>query len=257
MKKIILSLAIAVLFTAASSTGAFAFLTTKANHDRITIGFFYSGSEVSVSGLSDPGLDYIVTITSPECHQSLKRKGKVGGVLWMNVGDLKCEKVPNLYFVQSTKKLDDLLPASLQEQYLLGYPAIEKHIEMEPVKDQAEKDKWFAEFVKYKESKKLFFNTSGGFQVSQADGKQKYYMKFKWPYQAPPGEYVATIYGVRDGKIVEQATSKVLVEQVGSVKLLANMAKNQGALYGMLAILSAIGAGFGVGLVFGKGGGAH
>lgn len=257
MKKITLSLVITVLFTAASSTAAFAYLTTKANNDRITIGFFYSGSEVSVSGLSDPGLDYIVTITSPECHQNLKRKGKVGGVLWMNVGDLKCEKVPNLYFIQSTRKLDELLPANLREQYLLGYPAIGKHIEMEPLKDQAEKDKWFAEFVKYKESKKLFFNAAGGFQISQVDGKQKYYMEFKWPYQAPPGEYMATIYGVRDGKIVEQATSKVLVEQVGSVKLLANMAKNQGALYGILAILSAIGAGFGVGLVFGKGGGAH
>jgi phosphoribosylformylglycinamidine (FGAM) synthase-like enzyme len=130
-------------------------------------------------------------------------------------------------------------------------------MDMEPIKDQAEKDKWFGQFVKYKESKKLFFNTAGNFQISNESGKQKYYMKFKWPYQAPPGDYLVTVYAVKDKKVVEQATSKVLVEQVGTVKTLANMAKNQGAFYGILAILSAIGAGFGVGIIFGKGGGAH
>jgi F0F1-type ATP synthase membrane subunit c/vacuolar-type H+-ATPase subunit K len=49
----------------------------------------------------------------------------------------------------------------------------------------------------------------------------------------------------------------VLVEQVGMVKSLAGMAKENAALYGGLSILAALGAGFGVGLVFRKGGGAH
>jgi hypothetical protein len=62
---------------------------------------------------------------------------------------------------------------------------------------------------------------------------------------------------VKDGRIVETAESKILVEQVGTVKSLATMAKNRGALYGLLSILAALGAGFGVGLVFRKGGGAH
>jgi hypothetical protein len=35
------------------------------------------------------------------------------------------------------------------------------------------------------------------------------------------------------------------------------MARKNGALYGVLSILAALGAGFGVGMVFRKGGGAH
>jgi hypothetical protein len=35
------------------------------------------------------------------------------------------------------------------------------------------------------------------------------------------------------------------------------MAKNNAAVYGILSILAALGAGIGVGLVFRKGGGAH
>ena len=54
-------------------------LTAKANHDHITIDFFYHGSTVSVRGESDPGMDLVIKITSPEGHQVLKQKGKVGG----------------------------------------------------------------------------------------------------------------------------------------------------------------------------------
>jgi len=41
------------------------------------------------------------------------------------------------------------------------------------------------------------------------------------------------------------------------VKALSGMAKNNGALYGIISILIALGAGFGVGMIFRKGGGAH
>ena len=43
-----------------------AMLTAKANHDHITIDFFYHGSTVSVRGISDPGVDLVVKITSPK-----------------------------------------------------------------------------------------------------------------------------------------------------------------------------------------------
>ncbi len=78
-----------------------------------------------------------------------------------------------------------------------------------------------------------------------------------WPYQAAPGDYLVTVYAVKNGKVIEQAESKVNVEQVGMVKALANMAKNSAALYGVLSIGIALVAGFGVGLVFRKGGGSH
>jgi hypothetical protein len=57
--------------------------------------------------------------------------------------------------------------------------------------------------------------------------------------------------------VVETAETHVFVEQVGMVKYLAGMAKNNGALYGVVSILAALAAGFGVGMVFRKGGGAH
>jgi uncharacterized protein (TIGR02186 family) len=241
-----------------TGSNAFAQLTAKANHDHIKIDFFYSGSTVSVSGISDPGTDLIIKITSPDGHETLRKKGKVAGLLWMNVGELKIDHVPNVYFIHSTKKIEDILSNEEMQKYVIGYPALEKYVEISPVDNKQDESKWFAEFLKFKESKNLFGSSSGKITtIEKADGLQHYYILTQWPYQATPGDYTVTVYAVKNRKVIETASSNVSVEQVGTVKILANMAKTKGALYGLLSIVIAIAAGFGVGLVFRKSGGAH
>jgi hypothetical protein len=141
---------------------------------------------------------------------------------------------------------------------VIGYPALEKHVSVTPAANEEEKAKWFTEFVKYKEASNVYVSSSGKISTTtKADGRQEYYILTDWPYQAAPGDYLVTVYAVKNGKIVEQAEAKVNVEQVGLVKTLATMAKNSTAFYGILSIGIALGAGFGVGLVFRKGGGSH
>lgn len=246
------------LFQLAAAKPASAMLTARANHDHITIDFFYHGSSVSVRGESDPNVDLVIKITSPEGHQVLKQKGKVGGMLWMNVGQLKFEKTPNFYEVFSTKKVDDILSRDEMEKYTIGYPALQKHVEVTPVANEEEKTKWFSEFVRFKEDSRVYATSVGKIETSlNKDGRQDYYILTDWPYQAQPGDYLVSVYAVKNGKVVEQAEAKVNVEQVGMVKALATMAKNSAAFYGILSIGVALGAGFGVSLVFRKGGGAH
>ncbi len=250
-------LALAVLAVLAVAGTASATLTAKANHDRITVDFFYHGSTVSVRGVSDPGTDLVIKITSAEGHQSLRQKGKVGGLLWMNVGKLTFDHVPGLYFLHSTRNLTDILSNDELKKYVLGYSALEAHSEVSPVSGDAEKNKWFDEFVKMKESSKVYSTSSGKITTTMKDGLQEYYVLMDWPYQASPGEYTVTVYAVKDNKVVEKAESRVSVEQVGVVKSFARMAKDSAAVYGIISIMAALGAGFGVGLVFRKGGGAH
>jgi uncharacterized protein (TIGR02186 family) len=250
--------ALALIMTFGLAGTAQAMLTAKANHDHITVDFFYHGSTVSVKGESDPGVDLIIKMTAPEQHQTLKQKGKVGGLLWMNVGTLKFEHVPNFYAVYSTKKPEDILSREELEKYTIGYTALEKHIEVTPVANEEEKAKWFGEFVKFQEDSRVYTISSGKIETKTTDtGRQEYYVLTDWPYQAAPGDYLVAVYAVKDGKVVEQAEAKVNVEQVGVVKTLATMAKNSAAFYGILSIGIALGAGFGVGLVFRKGGGSH
>ena len=49
-------------------------LTAIANHDHISIDFFYHGSNVSVRGVSDPDADLIIKITAPRSTRHSDRK---------------------------------------------------------------------------------------------------------------------------------------------------------------------------------------
>jgi len=236
---------------------ASAALTITANHNHINIDFFYHGSTVSISGVSDPGTDMIIKIASPGGHQSLRKKGKVAGLLWMNVGELKFDHVPSLYSLHSTKKISEILSGEEREKYLIGYEALGKQTEIQPIANGADKTKWFNEFVKFKEASKLYAESEGDIALNINSGEQHYYVSSPWPYQAAPGEYIVTVYAVRDNKVVQTAETKVQVEQVGLVKSFAVMAKNSAALYGVISVFAALVAGFGVGLIFRKGGGAH
>ncbi len=252
--RIVLMVLFGLLMT---ETGTFAMLTIKANHDHIKIDFFYHGSTVSVRGEADQGTDLVIKIASSEGSQLLRKKGRVAGLLWMNIGNLSYEHVPSLYFLHSTKNLAEILSSDERDKYSLGYPALNRHIEIRPVESEEEKSKWFNEFVKVKESSKVYDTSSGKIAISERKGRQNYYILLDWPYQALQGNYTATVYAVKDKKVVETAESNVLVEQVGFVKTMFNMAMNNGALYGIISILVAISAGFAVGLIFRQGGGAH
>lgn len=249
--------ALVFMLTVALASNADAMLTAKANHDHITIDFFYHGSTVSVKGESDPGVDLVIKMTSPDGHQALKQKGKVGGVLWMNVGQLTFERTPGFYAVHSSRQLNDMLKSEEQEKYVIGYPALAKHVTVAPVANEQEKTRWFDEFVKYKEASRVYAASSGNITTTLANGRQQYCLLTDWPYQAAPGDYLITVYAVKNGRVVEQAETNVKVEQVGLVKTLATMAKDSAAFYGILSIGIALSAGFGVGLVFRKGGGSH
>jgi len=239
-------------------------LMVKADHDNIKIGFFYHGDTVTISGDLDAGrygdqdpIDLVVKIASPDSHQAFRKKGKVGGLLWMTVGNLKFEHVPNLYLLYSTGKLEDVLDPEEMDKNEIGYPALKRRVEIDPLLSEEEKTRWFNEFVKFQEASNLYARSSGGVTTNLQGGRLTYHIETVWPYQAPPGDYLATVYAIKNKRVTEKTETKIHVEQVGTVKALAEMAKNNAAFYGLISILIALIAGFGVGVIFGKGGGSH
>ena len=236
---------------------ALAVLTVKANHDQIDINYNYHGSTVSVNGISDPESDIVIKISSEDSEQKLMRKDKRAGLLWMNVEALHFSHIPNVYLLKSTRPLDQILNKEQELSHSIGYEALGANAKIIPDRGAEQRESWFGQFVQYKESNHLFKQMTGGIEVKADSPEQTYSAVFEWPFEAPPGKYDVEVLEVKNGSVVESRHSTVDVEQIGAVKMLANMAKTKGALYGVLSILIALAAGFGVGAVFGKGGGAH
>lgn len=243
-----------ILLAGVFNTAAEADLTLKASHDNIKIDFFYNGEKIGIEGAAEPDVDLIVKIASQDGEQTLRKKGKLAGILWMNIGDITFRRAPNLYFVCSTRKTDEILSKNEADKYMIGYKSLENHIEITPAVDKDEKAALLAEFIKFKESSGLYSSSYGKISTSEREGKEGYYMSFDWPYQAPPAKYLITAYSVKNNRVIEKAEAVIIVEQAGIVRTLADMAKNNGAIYGILSIAIALAAGFAVGFIFRKGG---
>lgn len=227
-------------------------LTCQVTPDAIPINLMYNGTTLNITGASNPGDDLLVKVSSTTGDVHLKYKGKASGFLWMKMGNMAFKNVPNVYMLSSTGAINTVLDASGRTANMIGYDAIQAGSEMERSDGVEVEGKWFAEFLKFKKAEELYSVQEGA--IVRENGK--FSVAVDWPFQAPPATYTVEVFAVRDGKVVDQASAPFTVAQAGIVKQLSGMAFNNSALYGFVAVVIAMVAGFAVGAVF-KGGGSH
>ncbi len=229
-------------------------LTCKATPGKIPVTIGYHGTKVKVEGEGLATQDVVVQISSKLGSAHLKYKGKAAGIFWMKLGNIVFEDVPKVYLIYSTNDVSKILSKEECKEFSIGYEALEKKAKIETNMKDFDRDKWMVEFFKFMEDENLYDEEIGQIKVDKKS--HTYSVEIDWPFQAPPGEYNVEVFAVAGGKVVDQASAKIQVEQVGIVKKLSHMAFEKPALYGIIALVVAIVAGFGVGMIF-KGGGAH
>jgi uncharacterized protein (TIGR02186 family) len=218
--------------------------------DRVCIDSTYTGDSVTVSGLTEPGAEVIVKVSSPPADLKLSRKGRVGPI-WMNVASVDFDHAPAFYQVNCSQTLNPVLSPEMMSKLGLGYQGLRSQIAIAPAAENTAAN--YTEFISLKESQDLYgvrphsvrIDPEGGFQTA-----------VRWPSNAPPGPYDVMVYQVKNGQVVRQASARVNLEKVGLTRWLADLARDNGAAYGLLAVASALGAGLVVGFVF-KGAKGH
>lgn len=232
-------------------------LTCSVTPDNIPITFGYHGAELTVSGRSASSDDLIVVITSEPADVALKYKEKIGGLVWMKKGTLEFKDAPGIYLLDSTADLNRILTESERNGNLLGYDALRTKIRIEDSAGNPADGKWFDEYLKFKKQEKVYDVREGSVVRQHGEKDNGYEVKVAWPYQAPPGTYKVETLAVRDGRVIDRASTVFEVKSVGMVAFLSKMAFDQAALYGIIAIVIALVAGLAVGAIFKKGGGSH
>ncbi len=219
----------------------------------IRIGMFYRGAKVHVEGTAPAGSRVALLCVGEEGKVELKRKGKVWGVLWMNVGEVAFEHVPSLYLartdlVEGHPSIGSI-PAGARLG--LGYDGIEAQV----VSSQAGESghSLFREFIKLKEQEGLYsFERRGVRSGSAGTGSSGVSADFSLPASIPPGVYEVRMLGYQGDTGVLLASETLTVRRVGFAALIASTAQRYGLLYGALSVVVAIAAGFLTGVVFSK-----
>ena len=229
-------------------------LTCKVTPGTIPISLGYHGTKVKITGARLQAPDLILQIYSPPGEEHLKYKGKAGGIFWMKLGTMTFENVPDVCLVYSTRDTHELLSPEKCAELSIGFDSLKNKAEIKSTLENLDRDKWLKEFMKFKKVEHLYLEKSGVVKIDQAS--QTYELDIDWPFEAPPGEYYVEVFAIKDQQVIDKAEAKIKDHRVGIEEILSYMAFETPALYGIIALVVAVIAGFGVGMIF-KGGGAH
>ncbi|EKO39819.1 MAG: putative transmembrane protein [Solidesulfovibrio magneticus str. Maddingley MBC34] len=217
----------------------------------IDIGSTYNGTSLAIDGRVPEGSQVVARVVGAPQNLALKQKGKVFGLLWMNMNTLHFSGVPSVCLIDASAPLQTLGAAGAG----LGLTGLTDKIGIEP--SNADRSVLLPEFLRLKGHEGLYRETAGGVTLGQVqDGRQAFSLRLPIPSRLSPGSYAVEVYAVKDGAVVAQASRTVEARLTGAPAFLANLAFNHAAWYGVLASVIAILGGLAIGLVF-QSKGAH
>jgi hypothetical protein len=225
----------------------------KISPSTVQIGTFFNGQSVTVSGTIPAGAQAVLEVIGSSAEEHFMRKGR-RGPLWMNVGEIKVQDAPSLYLVMSTAK--ELLTAA-PPTATWGYRALENRIVFSGKIEPAERQEFLKQFIELKESEQIYASWPGDLKVAAVSGgASPVTASFPLPTNIRPGAYKVCLSVIADGKVVSNTCADLTVEMVGFPAMMAKLAYEHGAAYGVLAVVLAFVVGFALGFLF-KGGGGH
>ncbi len=239
-------LAVAALLLVTPCLGSAATTTLNVNPSSIVMGAQYNGVDLTVTGEVPEHSDVIVRLVGTPSELHLREKGKVFGLLWMNVGKVTLTNVPSVCLTDATRPLPQLGKGAAP--YRLE--AVTKAIGVEQDGKDASIDIPH-ELLLLKTKEGLYHEAAEGITLGPVkNGLQSYTAHIKVPSSLKPGDYKLEAIALRDDAVIGEADTAIKAALAGFPRWLSEMAYQNSLLYGVMATVIAIVSGLLVGLVF-------
>ncbi len=198
---------------------------------------FLYGAVKNAGDLGQGRFDLVVVIQGEERAQVVRKKDRVFG-FWLNTESRTIENVPDFYGQASTRPLDEIADKATLKNLGLGLDEL-------PFVSASENDPAAAGFVqgliRSKERQGLYQINSGNLEVNS---DILFRADFFFPAKVPSGTYNSTAYLFHKGKLIGWSDKTIEVTQAGIERALYNLAHQNSAFYGIMAILIALTAGW-------------
>ena len=244
--KVLMIAALVVCWTGSAHADVAAGASMELTPAVVKADLMFAGESVKVSAAVPHGANVAVLCTGKAGAVRLKRKGKVWGVLWMNTGEASFGHVPSLYQLSTSAPLSKLASDEELARLGLGYSALAAAAE--PEEGSAE---LFGAFSKLKEREGTYALRPGTVKVTPGDSRDRIEAECPLPSKAQMGQYHVRVLAFDGGKLVQKTEKPLELRQVRLARFIADLARERGTAYGILAVGIAIIAGLGTGLLFG------
>lgn len=211
----------------------------------ITTGF--AGDQVLLFGAIEGEGDVVVIVRGPDRPVTLHRKSRVLGV-WANTAQMTFDSVPSFYAVASSRPLEEVAPETVLARHEMGVSYLRLDLPRAKASPNVAAE-WRAGLIRNFVRAGLYKPEVG--QVTFL-GNRLFRTRIELPANVPTGLYQVQVYLIQDGRAISAQTTPLSVSKIGSEAVIYDFAHENAALYGLIAILLALVAGWLAHLAFRK-----
>lgn len=210
----------------------------------IEMGAFYGGTTLHIEGTVPPDSKVAVAVRGDSVEEVLNKKARAG-VIWVNSGKVHVSGVPSLLLVFSQEPIGGLLSRQEIDRYQLDGQAVMHSMKMAP--PEMDQPALREDFFKLKERQGIYRFLPNTVSVDAGTSRGvPFRLAIAWSKKAPPGHYEVTVYAIHDNSVISETMLPLEVRETGFPAWMASLAQGRPMLYGLLAVLCALAAGFGI-----------
>lgn len=210
----------------------------------ITAGF--AGTDVLLFGATEGEGDVIVMLRGPEVPVVVRRKSRNVGI-WVNSERIIFSGAPSFYRVAASRPLDESTTPALRTRHQIGIDQLRMQAQRVLTPDKFNR---FREGLLRNKTREDLYSAEVG-KVSFL-GPRLFRTKIYLPANVPPGSYTVEVLLVRNNQVIAAQTTPMFVSKTGIGAEVYDFAHRNAAVYGLLAVMIAVSAGWAAGTVFRK-----
>ncbi|NKC32629.1 TIGR02186 family protein [Falsiroseomonas selenitidurans] len=214
-------------------------LAAELSLNRIEVTTAFSGAEILVFGaterlIGEAGDQVVVLATGPETSMMVRQKVNVLG-FWVNGASARFNRVPSYWALASTLPLPQLLDRVERSELRLGLA------QLPLVQLGAQGGEFRGALAALQQQAGLWVDRERPIEIS---GGRLFHARLPLPATVAHGAYHVQVMLVRDRRVVARQELRLDVVRSGTAAQIADIARGQPVIYGLVCILLAALAGW-------------
>jgi uncharacterized protein (TIGR02186 family) len=181
----------------------------------------------------------------------VRKKSRVGGI-WINTQAMRFASLPSYYAIASTRPIDEIADRAMLDANEIGFD----HVHMVPsgisrtnATDAAVLADFKAALIRLKQQERVYVRSDFGVSFI---GRSLFRATIALPPNVPVGPLTARVYLFKDGQMLGQYKSRVMLQREGIERYIHDFAMSRPFVYGVTTVLLAAAAGFAAAFAFRK-----
>lgn len=224
----------------------------------VSITSSFTGTEILIFGTVENSrqpsaeagtYDVVVVVEGTPAPVMVRKKANVAG-LWVNTRALRFASFPSYYAIASTRPVEEIAEHAVLDKNEIGFG----HVRMVPAggsrttpRDPDDVKEFRDSVIRLKQRDRLYVTADYGVTFI---GRSLFRSTIALPPNVPVGPLVTRVYLLKDGQLLSQYKSQVMLERAGLERFLHDRAYGSPLLYGLATVLLAGAAGLAAAFAF-------